>query len=127
MALGSTKFAEGFQTGELLNTKALQAFKVEASSSTKAYKFSGPTLSVNQTNDASFGEFCRDTVSTIWHYHGGCLVGKVVDSSLRVMGIDTLRVVDASTFNFTPGTNRQATLMMLGRYIGIKMLQQRSS
>ncbi|XP_061994364.1 (R)-mandelonitrile lyase 1-like [Rosa rugosa] len=113
--------------GELLNTKSLKAFKVQASSSAKAYNFYGPTLPMNQTDDASFGEFCRDTVSTIWHFHGGCLVGKVVDSSLRVMGIDALRVVDASTFNFTPGTNPQATLMMLGRYIGIKMLQQRSS
>ncbi|XP_050373939.1 (R)-mandelonitrile lyase 1-like [Argentina anserina] len=113
--------------GELLNTESLRPFKVQASSGTKAYQFYGQTLPMNETDDASFGQFCRDTVSTFWHFHGGCLVGKVVDSSLRVMGIDGLRIVDASTFNFTPGTNPQASLMMLGRYIGTKMLQQRSS
>lgn len=97
---------------DLLNTKSLKAFM-----GTEGYKFFGPTLPLNQTDEASFGQFCRDTVSTFWHYHGGCLVGKVVDSSLRVIGINALRVVDASTFNFTPGTNPQATLMMLGRYV----------
>ncbi|KAK9931884.1 hypothetical protein M0R45_019140 [Rubus argutus] len=108
--------------GDLLNTKSLKAFK-----GTDGYKFFGPTLPLNHTDDASFAQFCRDTVSTFWHYHGGCLVGKVVDSSLRVIGIDALRVVDASTFNFSPGTNPQATIMMLGRYIGLKILEQRSS
>lgn len=98
--------------GDLLNTKSLKAFKGR-----KGYKFFGPTLPLNQTDDASFGQFCRDTVSSFWHYHGGCLVGKVVDSSLRVIGINALRVVDGSTFNFSPGTNPQATVMMLGRYI----------
>ncbi|KAF4392711.1 hypothetical protein G4B88_029450 [Cannabis sativa] len=49
------------------------------------------------------GEFCRRTVSTIWHYHGGCLVGKVVDRNFRVIGIDALRVVDGSIFTVSPG------------------------
>jgi choline dehydrogenase len=53
---------------------------------------------------------------TIWHYHGGCQVGQVVDLDYKVFGIDALRVVDGSTFRFSPGTNPQATVMMLGRY-----------
>ena len=24
-------------------------------------------------------QFCKDTVMTIWHYHGGCQVGRLVD------------------------------------------------
>ncbi|CAN4117919.1 unnamed protein product [Withania somnifera] len=52
-------------------------------------------------------------VTTISHYHGGCLVGKVVDRNLRLFG--ALRVVDGSTFTVSPGTNPQATLLMLGR------------
>ncbi|KAI4383084.1 hypothetical protein MLD38_008964 [Melastoma candidum] len=75
----------------------------------------------------SLEQFCIDTVMTIWHYHGGCQVGKVVDHDYRVLGVDNLRVVDGSTFNYSPGTNPQATVMMLGRYVGQKILQQRKS
>jgi len=63
----------------------------------------------------SLEQFCRDTVMTIWHYHGGCQVGRVVDNDYKVLGVDALRVIDGSTFNYSPGTNPQATLMMLGR------------
>ncbi|KAM0938276.1 putative glucose-methanol-choline oxidoreductase, FAD/NAD(P)-binding domain superfamily [Dioscorea sansibarensis] len=78
------------------------------------------------TNDtASVEQFCRDTVITIWHYHGGCHVGKVIDHKYRVLGVDNLRVIDSSTFNSSPGTNPQATVMMLGRYMGMKILKER--
>ncbi|XP_051230194.2 protein HOTHEAD-like [Lolium perenne] len=60
-------------------------------------------------------QYCRDTVMTIWHYHGGCHVGPVVDQDYRVIGVEGLRVVDSSTFKYSPGTNPQATVMMLGR------------
>lgn len=60
-------------------------------------------------------QFCKDTVMTIWHYHGGCQVGMVVDRDYKVLGVDALRVIDGSTFNYSPGTNPQATVMMLGR------------
>lgn len=64
----------------------------------------------------SLEQFCKDTVMTIWHYHGGCQVGRVVDHDYKVLGVDALRVIDGSTFNYSPGTNPQATVMMLGRY-----------
>ncbi|KAK6117108.1 hypothetical protein DH2020_049153 [Rehmannia glutinosa] len=73
----------------------------------------------------SLEQFCKDTVMTIWHYHGGCQVGRVVDSEYRVLGVDALRVVDGSTFNYSPGTNPQATVMMLGRYMGVNILKER--
>ncbi|XVF41502.1 hypothetical protein PTKIN_Ptkin01aG0284600 [Pterospermum kingtungense] len=50
----------------------------------------------------------------MWHYHGGCQVGKVVARDYKVLGVDGLRIIDGSTFSFSPGTNPQATLMMLG-------------
>uniref|UniRef100_A0A2N9FVK0 Glucose-methanol-choline oxidoreductase N-terminal domain-containing protein n=1 Tax=Fagus sylvatica TaxID=28930 RepID=A0A2N9FVK0_FAGSY len=75
----------------------------------------------------SLEQFCIDIVTTIWHYHGGCQVGKVVDTNYRVLGVDALRVIDGSTFNSSPGTNPQATVMMLGRYMGQKILQERLS
>ncbi|KAJ3694983.1 hypothetical protein LUZ60_000360 [Juncus effusus] len=78
------------------------------------------------TNDTkSVEQFCKDTVITIWHYHGGCHVGKVVDRDYHVLGVDGLRVVDGSTFLKSPGTNPQATVMMMGRYVGVKILRER--
>ncbi|XP_010504489.1 PREDICTED: protein HOTHEAD-like isoform X1 [Camelina sativa] len=72
-------------------------------------------------------QFCKDTVMTIYHYHGGCQVGKVVDNDYKVLGIDALRVIDGSTFLKSPGTNPQAAIMMLGRYMGQKILRERTA
>ncbi|XP_068649798.1 protein HOTHEAD-like [Aristolochia californica] len=74
---------------------------------------------------SSLEQYCKDTVMTIWHYHGGCHVHQVVDPDYRVLGIDAFRIIDGSTFNFSPGTNPQATVMMLGRYMGIKIRNER--
>ncbi|XP_019058059.1 PREDICTED: protein HOTHEAD [Tarenaya hassleriana] len=77
-------------------------------------------------NDStSIAQFCKDTVITIWHYHGGCHVGKVVSNDRTVIGVDRLRVIDGSTFSESPGTNPQATVMMMGRYMGVKILRER--
>ncbi|PON88083.1 Glucose-methanol-choline oxidoreductase [Trema orientale] len=75
----------------------------------------------------SLEQFCIDTVMTIWHYHGGCQVGRVVDNEYKVFGVDALRVIDGSTFHVSPGTNPQATVMMLGRYMGSRILHDRVS
>ncbi|KAL8189353.1 hypothetical protein R6Q57_028919 [Mikania cordata] len=78
------------------------------------------------TNDTkSLKQFCKDTVVSIWHYHGGCHVGWVVNTNYEVIGVHRLRVIDGSTFHESPGTNPQATVMMLGRYMGVKMLRDR--
>lgn len=69
-------------------------------------------------------EFCKKNVRTFYHYHGGCAVGSVVDNDYRVHGVKGLRVVDGSTFLESPGTNPMATLLMLGRYQGIKILAE---
>ncbi|KEH18350.1 putative glucose-methanol-choline oxidoreductase, FAD/NAD(P)-binding domain-containing protein [Medicago truncatula] len=74
---------------------------------------------------SSLEQFCKDTVITIWHYHGGCHVGKVVSPDYKVLDVDRLRVVDGSTFTESPGTNPQATVMMMGRYMGVKILRGR--
>ncbi|KAJ7953824.1 Protein HOTHEAD [Quillaja saponaria] len=72
-------------------------------------------------------KFCRKNVRTYYHYHGGCAVGSVVDKDYRVYGVDGLRVIDGSTFSESPGTNPMATLLMLGRYQGIKILRERET
>ncbi|XP_030543147.1 (R)-mandelonitrile lyase-like isoform X2 [Rhodamnia argentea] len=70
-------------------------------------------------------KYCKQNVRTFYHYHGGCGVGSVVDEEYRVYGVTGLRVVDGSTFLESPGTNPMATLMMLGRYQGIRILRER--
>ncbi|GMN69782.1 hypothetical protein TIFTF001_038829 [Ficus carica] len=112
--------------GEMLQTNSMDPFKYKVSEGSRDFFFYGPSLPTNRSDNSSMEEFCRNTVSTMWHYHGGSLVGKVVDADFRVFGVNSLRVVDGSTFTVSPGTNPQATLMMLGRYLGLKMLREKT-
>ncbi|XP_076904285.1 protein HOTHEAD-like [Bidens hawaiensis] len=73
----------------------------------------------------SLEQYCKDTVRTIWHYHGGCHIGQVVDDDYKVIGVNSLRVIDGSTLLNSPGTNPQASVLMLGRYMGVTILGQR--
>ncbi|XP_021834534.1 (R)-mandelonitrile lyase 1-like [Prunus avium] len=112
--------------GNFLRTNNLKPYRAHPHlPGIDGFNFFGKPLPKNQSDDASFEKFCRDTVASYWHYHGGCLVGKVVDDRLRVMGIDSLRVVDASTFPSMPASHPQGFYMMLGRYMGIKIMQDR--
>ncbi|KAH7544608.1 hypothetical protein FEM48_Zijuj01G0003800 [Ziziphus jujuba var. spinosa] len=114
------------KVGDMLKTQSMDRFKFRGLKDVEGgFKFLGPSLPKEQSDDASMEGFCRSTVTTMWHYHGGCVVGKVVDGEFRVMGTNALRVVDSSVFKTSPGTNPQATVMMIGRYIGLKILQER--
>ncbi|KAK7293969.1 hypothetical protein RJT34_16852 [Clitoria ternatea] len=111
--------------GEVLGSRALNDFKFRNWLGEREFIFVGPPLPPDQRDYSRMAEFCRRTVSTIWHYHGGCVVGRVVDSNLKVIGVSSLRIVDGSVFGVSPGTNPQATLMMLGRYFGLKIIRER--
>ncbi|CAK9144713.1 unnamed protein product [Ilex paraguariensis] len=111
--------------GDVLRSRSMEDFRFRGWFGSD-FRYVGPELPVDQSNDLVMGDFCRRTVSTIWHYHGGCLVGKVVDRNFRVIGIDALRIVDGSILTVSPGTNPQATLLMLGRYVGMKILRERT-
>ncbi|KAF3452835.1 hypothetical protein FNV43_RR03268 [Rhamnella rubrinervis] len=101
---------------DILKTNAVDQFRYGVlEKGEKGFKFLEPSFPMNQSDDSSMEEFCRKTTTTFWHYHGGCVVGKVVDEDLMVIGTSSLRVVDGSTFTTSPGTNPQATVMMLGR------------
>ncbi|KAM0026753.1 putative glucose-methanol-choline oxidoreductase, FAD/NAD(P)-binding domain superfamily [Helianthus debilis subsp. tardiflorus] len=82
-------------------------------------------LRVHGKTSSSLEQYCKDTVRSMWHYHGGCHIGQVVDSEYKVLGVDALRVIDGSTILNTPGTNPQASVLMLGRYMGVAILGQR--
>lgn len=111
---------QGIETIEkIIESKAFSKFRYEGMSIAALLNITANSpvnlLPKHANASRSLDQFCKDTVMTIWHYHGGCQVGRVVDHDYRVLGVDALRVIDGSTFNYSPGTNPQATVMMLGR------------
>ncbi|XP_024530422.1 protein HOTHEAD [Selaginella moellendorffii] len=52
--------------------------------------------------NATLSAYCKVNVGTMWHYHGSCRVGQVVDSQYKVLGAERLRIVDGSVFDFCP-------------------------
>lgn len=108
---------------KLLKTPSLQRFAYAAANdSSRDFHFIGQALPENPLDNAAMAQFCHTTLGTMWHYHGGCELGFVVNKNYQVNGVEGLRIVDGSTFRDSPGTNPQATVMMLGRYIGLKII-----
>ncbi|OMP04032.1 hypothetical protein COLO4_10013 [Corchorus olitorius] len=113
------KCVQGMETIiKIVNSKAFSKFRYEIMSTQDLLNLVAAlplNLRPRHLNTAlSLKQFCNDIVMTLWHYHGGCQVGKVVNQNYRVLGVDGLRVINGSTFNFSPGTNPQANVMMLG-------------
>lgn len=75
---------------------------------------------LNVQSDADLSEYARRTANTVYHPAGTCRMGAaddpraVVDPSLRVRGVDRLRVADASIFPTMIGVNPCITCMMIG-------------
>lgn len=64
--------------------------------------------------DAAFWECYAVAMSaTMWHYAGTAAMGSVLDSNLRVMGVDSLRVVDASSMPTLIRGKIYAAVMMI--------------
>lgn len=86
----------------------------------------------NITTDADLEEFVRQYVAMVWHASCTCAMGKVedamavVDAKARVIGVDALRVVDASAFPFLPPGHPQATVYALGEKIAADVLADAS-
>ena len=76
----------------------------------------------NVIDDAGLAEHCRRTVKTNWHPVGTCRMGvdgddmAVLDSTLKVRGIDGLRVIDASAMPFVPSGNTNAPTLALASH-----------
>ena len=75
--------------------------------------FPGPEV---QSDDAIRAYICR-MVETLYHPVGTCKMGNgpkaVVDSELRVHGLDGLQVVDASIMPKVPGGNTNSPTLMV--------------
>lgn len=69
--------------------------------------------------DADLEKFVRDTGAITQHAVGTCKMGaatdpySVVDASLKVRGVDSLRVIDASIMPNVPGGNTNAPTIMI--------------
>jgi len=73
--------------------------------------------------------YIKQTCITDWHPSGTCKMGldnmAVVDSSLRVRGVDGLRVVDASIMPSVVSGNLQASIYMIGEKAADMIVQGR--
>jgi choline dehydrogenase len=70
-------------------------------------------------SDADLEKFVRDTGAITQHAVGTCKMGvdsdamAVVDASLKVRGVDALRIIDASVMPDVPGGNTNAPTIMI--------------
>jgi choline dehydrogenase len=63
--------------------------------------------------DADLLDFVQRHCHTLYHPVGTCAIGSVVDSQLRVLGVEGLRVVDASVMPVLVRGNINAPTMMI--------------
>jgi choline dehydrogenase-like flavoprotein len=79
-------------------------------------------------SDAEIAEFIRASSYTVHHQVGTCRMGEhpeaVVDSQLRLRGIERLRVVDASVMPLVIGGNTNAVAVMIAEK-GADLIRQR--
>lgn len=57
-----------------------------------------PPKDLDISSEEARTEYVRNHISTQYHLIGTCSMGEVVDSSLKVKGVERLRVIDASVF-----------------------------
>lgn len=83
------------------------------------------------SNDGEWEAFIRRKAETIYHPAGTCRMGKdeqaVVDSELRVRGVEALRVVDASVMPALPSGNTNAPTIMIAERAAALMLAREAS
>ena len=90
-----------------------QAFQSDAMAPTVIGEeyYPGPAVQ----SDEEILKYIQDNVMTLWHPAGTCKMGTrddagaVVDSEARVLGVQGLRVVDASALPFLPPGHPQST------------------
>jgi choline dehydrogenase len=67
----------------------------------------------NSDSEADIVDFVQRRAHTVYHPVGTCAMGSVVDAELRVLGLEGLRVVDASVMpTITRGNTNAATIMI---------------
>jgi len=76
-----------------------------------------PGVEINDEDDEAIDAYVRETLNTVFHPTSTCRMGvddrAVVDSELKVRGIEGLRIVDASIMPDIVGGNLNATVVMI--------------
>jgi choline dehydrogenase-like flavoprotein len=71
----------------------------------------------NVTTDADIRRFIREKMETVYHSAGSCKMGNdsqaVVDSELKVHGVENLRVIDSSIMPTITGSNIHGPTVMI--------------
>jgi len=89
---------------------------------TDAFKHAGTELwdphplcsSLTLDSDEYLECYVRHTATTVYHPVGTAALGKVLDSRLRVHGVQGLRVADGSAMPLLVGGNTNAPIIMIG-------------
>ncbi|KAK1977732.1 GMC oxidoreductase [Colletotrichum cereale] len=86
--------------------------------------FPGPDVET----DEQILQNIRNTVMTVWHASCTCRMGKVndpmavVDKNAKVIGVNGLRIVDASSFALLPPGHPQSTIYVFAEKISAQIL-----
>jgi choline dehydrogenase-like flavoprotein len=108
--------AEGYDLAMLIEGARLSR-EIFAQASFNPYRGEEIFPGAAARSDADLETFIRRKAETIYHPVGSCRMGNgadaVVDSELRVHGVDGLRVVDASIMPVLIGGNTNAPTMMI--------------
>jgi 5-(hydroxymethyl)furfural/furfural oxidase len=88
----------------------------------------GESVSRLMADEEALDAFVRDKVHGLWHAAGTCRMGAeadphaVVDPEARVIGVDGLRVVDASLMPRVPRANTNIPTVMIAEKVAEGML-----
>jgi choline dehydrogenase len=85
---------------------------IAAQSALRAH-ITGPHFAPKSSSDADVWEYIRRYAQTLYHPTSTCAIGPVIDSELRVHGVERLRVVDASVMPSVVRGNTNAPTIMI--------------
>ncbi|KEQ19629.1 GMC family oxidoreductase [Endozoicomonas numazuensis] len=111
--------------------KALDTtFDMAASKAWSKYITRPITPNLESTNDDVLRDVIRRTAETVYHPVGSCKMGQdemaVVDETLKVRGLEGIRVCDASIIPTLIGGNTNAPTMMIGEKCADMILAEAS-
>jgi choline dehydrogenase-like flavoprotein len=73
----------------------------------------GPNFVPNSASERDVWDYVRQYATTVYHPTSTCAIGPVVDSELKVHGVEGLRVVDASVMPSVVRGNTNAPTIMI--------------